>query len=376
MMGVAMVIRETVGQNGTSYLAPWNEAASEAESPRVGLVLAGGGAKGAYEIGVLDYLAQIGCQVVAVAGTSGGALNGAVLAGQPSLAHGTRLLAALWEQFSEHLEIAPPLRGAPVAEATGERMMQQLRWLAPRLLTLKRSADALERLVDESVDFCGIRAGRALWVAAYPFSVGMSAPAQIRYLIEVFRRIGGSRSEILRLNDYPEAAIRDAVLASAALPFIFPPRVIGDLQYFDGAFGGRSNHALACALASEDLCDVLVIVHVHPRTVVHAELPNRAPCIDIWPSVPLAPAGPLGRLSGLLSFSPERVRTLRALGYGDARLRLEQFAEPVGGQRPLAAREKPSWRAGISALTGRGGRPYPEVRGRRPAGPIGAEVSK
>src|SRR5688572_25310 len=45
-----------------------------------GLVLEGGGAKGAYQFGCLLALAEHGIQVDAIAGTSVGALNGALVA--------------------------------------------------------------------------------------------------------------------------------------------------------------------------------------------------------------------------------------------------------------------------------------------------------
>ena len=44
-----------------------------------GLVLSGGGAKGSYEIGVWKALEEIGVPIVAITGTSIGALNGAML---------------------------------------------------------------------------------------------------------------------------------------------------------------------------------------------------------------------------------------------------------------------------------------------------------
>ncbi|WP_031487630.1 patatin-like phospholipase family protein, partial [Streptomyces bicolor] len=67
---------------------------------RIGLVLAGGGAKGAYELGVLDCMAEMGAQVSAIAGTSIGALNGAVLASEETFFHGVEQLARFWERFS------------------------------------------------------------------------------------------------------------------------------------------------------------------------------------------------------------------------------------------------------------------------------------
>ncbi|MBS9386020.1 MAG: patatin-like phospholipase family protein [Dolichospermum sp. BR01] len=47
---------------------------------KLGLVLAGGGAKGAYKSGVVKYLAEIDFAPLMIAGTSIGALNGAILA--------------------------------------------------------------------------------------------------------------------------------------------------------------------------------------------------------------------------------------------------------------------------------------------------------
>ena len=45
-----------------------------------GLILAGGGAKGAYQIGAWKALIELGIQIEAIAGTSIGAINGAFIA--------------------------------------------------------------------------------------------------------------------------------------------------------------------------------------------------------------------------------------------------------------------------------------------------------
>ncbi|WP_369122759.1 patatin-like phospholipase family protein, partial [Streptomyces bicolor] len=57
-------------------------------------------AKGAYELGVLDCMAEMGAQVSAIVGTSIGALNGAVLASEETFFHGVEQLARFWERFS------------------------------------------------------------------------------------------------------------------------------------------------------------------------------------------------------------------------------------------------------------------------------------
>jgi len=60
---------------------------------KLGIVLSGGGAKGAYEVGFLKYLAEEGIQADAIAGTSIGALNGAIYASKRDTQRTTQLLA-------------------------------------------------------------------------------------------------------------------------------------------------------------------------------------------------------------------------------------------------------------------------------------------
>ena len=68
------------------------ETRAAAGAPPVGLVLSGGGAKGAYQVGVLRGLLELGASIDMVAGASIGALNGAVLLGAPTLAEGVQRL--------------------------------------------------------------------------------------------------------------------------------------------------------------------------------------------------------------------------------------------------------------------------------------------
>src|SRR5688572_22680233 len=53
---------------------------SNIQSPKRGLVLEGGGAKGAWQFGVIQALVKHGVNFSVVSGTSIGALNGAILA--------------------------------------------------------------------------------------------------------------------------------------------------------------------------------------------------------------------------------------------------------------------------------------------------------
>ncbi|MEU1673480.1 patatin-like phospholipase family protein [Streptomyces roseifaciens] len=313
-----------------------------AGSLRIGLVLAGGGAKGAYELGVCDYLAEMGLDIAAVAGTSIGALNGAVLASAPDLKTGTLRLAEFWERFSTQSGVAPFAdQGLPLdaAGAAAEGTARQARLLASRLLGLRRRVGLLEELVNEAVDAAAIRAGRPLWVVAYPLARTESLPVRMRHLMEVLRWLGGARGDVLPINGYPEHQIREAVLASAALPFIFPSRVVDGCAYLDGGLGGPGDRTPVRAFAEQEHCEVVVVVHLHPDAVVSSHAASRVTRIDIRPSVPIVPPGPLGPLTGLLSFSPDRVQALRRLGYRDAWVRFEELHHLLGVHNSLSRAE-------------------------------------
>ena len=76
-------------------------------TPRAGLVLPGGGARGAFQVGVLRAIAEISAQTSVrgfpfpiVTGTSAGAINAAVIASHAdSLAHGAARLEEFWRSL-------------------------------------------------------------------------------------------------------------------------------------------------------------------------------------------------------------------------------------------------------------------------------------
>ena len=64
----------TRSENGVELMRPLLDLTKE-----YGLVLDGGGARGAYQIGAWKALKEAGIKIAAVAGTSVGALNGALI---------------------------------------------------------------------------------------------------------------------------------------------------------------------------------------------------------------------------------------------------------------------------------------------------------
>lgn len=81
------------------------------ERPRIGLVLGGGGARGAAHIGVLRELERLRVPVDAIAGTSMGAIVGGLYASGKSVAELEEIVASLdWE---ESFQDEPPRRNLP-----------------------------------------------------------------------------------------------------------------------------------------------------------------------------------------------------------------------------------------------------------------------
>src|SRR5436190_22006655 len=88
-----------VGALASQSVGAQDAIVAPAQRPRIGLVLAGGGAKGAAHIGVLRVLDELHVPVDCVVGTSMGALVGATFAtGMPPEEIEREVLAIDWER--------------------------------------------------------------------------------------------------------------------------------------------------------------------------------------------------------------------------------------------------------------------------------------
>jgi NTE family protein len=221
----------------------------------VALVLAGGGARGAYEAGALSVLLPVleqrGERPDVVIGTSAGALNAAYLAANAHLPVSDLIGAALgiWESISWGEVVGPLISGASLLRI-GSYLGEAVGVPGVRLESLLDPAP-LRRTVRERIDFdqlernvmagelkvAGVVASSALTGRSVVFHRGLESPAR------------DSRRGI----DYVASRIgEDHVLASAAIPVIFPAVHVGRPQkargwYFDG--GTRLNTPIKPALA-------------------------------------------------------------------------------------------------------------------------------
>jgi NTE family protein len=223
---------------------------SAAGAPRVALVLPGGGARSAYQVGVLRAIASwcppgTPLPFRVLCGTSAGAILAAVLASYaPRFRQGTAALERVWRHFRvEQVFRTDP---ASVARSAAQVLLAVLSggWLLPPPRSLFDNAP-LRHLLEWRVNFARIRqyldAGHfdALAITATSFATGEWVS-----FIDASRPLQGWERPGQR---GVAAELRlDHLMASAAIPFLFPPvRMMG--SYFgDGAM--RQTTPLAPAL--------------------------------------------------------------------------------------------------------------------------------
>ena len=206
---------------------------------REALVLAGGGARAAYQVGVLGAIAEwlppdAPCPFEVLVGTSAGALNAAALAARAEdFRSAVRVLEDVWARFRvEQVVRADP---ATMLRAGLHWMLSVASggWLLPpprSLLDTSPLRDLLLRVIPLDRIAENVEAGRiqALAVATTSYSTGRAV---------AFFEAAAATKEWSRVR---RAGVRrridvDVLIASAAIPFIFPAgRVDGD-YYGDGA---------------------------------------------------------------------------------------------------------------------------------------------
>jgi NTE family protein len=158
-------------------------------------VLGGGGVLGSAEAGMLQALLEAGVVPDLVCGTSIGAINGAAIAADPTPA-GARRLAATWEELAADDVLGGSLLG---------RVVEVM-----RSGTSLHSSDELRRKLHDRIS------ARSFDDLVVPFEC---VAASIERAQEHW---------------FTSGDLIDAVLASCALPGVFPPVEIGGEHFFDG----------------------------------------------------------------------------------------------------------------------------------------------
>ncbi len=231
-----------------------NDTANPAHD--VGLVLAGGGARAAYQVGVLRAVAEIAPAGVnpfpVITGVSAGSINATFLASHATeFKTGVAQLLYFWQRL--HTNDVYATDPATIA-------MTGLRWIfALTLGGLHRASpkslldnSPLRRLLAQRINFDAIQAAigqgalRALGVSASDYHTATAVTFyQSNSDMEPWRRV--------RRIGKPSAIRLEHILASAALPAIFPAERINNDYFGDGSLRMTSPLSPAIRLGAERL---------------------------------------------------------------------------------------------------------------------------
>ncbi len=240
--------------------------------PKVALIMSGGGARAAYQVGVLRALSELmppgekSTPFPIICGTSAGAINAAVMAVDASdFRRGVRRLMAVWKNFHVHHVYRADPWGAFFNSALWILTVMTGGTLTKRPVSLLDNSP-LGALLGRYLDFPAIQraidAGdlTAFSVTCSGYSSGQSvsfyqgAPGLQNW--QRARRIGIAMP--IRI---------DHLLASSALPFIFQPRHINREYFGDGSMRQIAPVSPALHLGADRLLVIGVGRQLQPKSV-------------------------------------------------------------------------------------------------------------
>lgn len=224
---------------------------------RIGLVLPGGGARGAYQVGVLKAIAEILPRrspnpFAVISGTSAGAISSAVLASQARVfRHAAADLERVWGHFrshhvfrsdswtmlksSLHWAAAVVFGGLGVGNPRSLLDNSPLRELLGRSINLHSIQESIDRGYLDAVAVTAAGYGSARSVCFY----------QGRESLQPWERV--------RRLGRPAEITLDHLMASIAVPMMFPPVMIQREYFGDGAMRQATPLSPAVHLGAERL---------------------------------------------------------------------------------------------------------------------------
>ena len=293
----------------------------------IGLVLQGGGARGAYQIGVWRALNEfcITQHIDGVSGASVGALNGALFAmGDYETAKN------IWENISPEqvfrknfrllgniINFLDSIEPAGKDDALPLRIMPMIESLIRNLSATNEnpSVEGLHDLILNNIDFDAVR--------GFPGSVyAMCTPLNIADLL----RDGPTAFDLTQKTN---SEILNILMASSALPFIFEDVRIGGTRYIDGGIKFLGNNVPVEPLYNDGMRN-FIVVYITDEKIRKNEMVDTSdyPDAEITSIIPGKAAEKLlEKPISLLRFEKDYAKALIECGYCDAVAQLEPMCE-------------------------------------------------
>lgn len=263
----------------------WEQQKTIDPDSRYGLVLAGGGAKGVYQIGAWRALRELGIRFDTVVGTSVGAMNGALVALDQYEG-----AMELWRSMSieRGFQLPMPLRKPDklFSIKNADILVREL-WKKHGL-----DISPLRRCLEELIDEEALRASR--------IDFGL-----------VTYEVTGRRGRELYKQEIPRGRLMDYIMASAAYPGLIRPQIDGKTYLDGGLVDNVPVRMMLCRRRSH-----IVVVNIGDEG-----LPG-----DLEPLPDLVYIKPLDKLGTAFEFQPETAQTKMELGWFDTMKAFGRYA--------------------------------------------------
>lgn len=255
-------------------------------SVKYGIVLEGGGARGAYQIGAWKALKEAGIAIGGISGASVGALNGALMC-MDDLDRACHI----WENltYSKVMNVSDALIEKFRSKDLEIQDFQELGSAVGKALKDGGlDVTPLKDLIEETVDEERIRASeRELFV--------------ITYSLTDWKKV------VINIKELSDGEMSDALLASAYFP-AFKREKLGGKRYMDG---GSADNVPIEPLLERGYKNLIVIR-------IYGLGRDSERFLEIPEDVAVYHIAPRQDLGGILEFSGKKARKLMTLGYYDA----------------------------------------------------------
>lgn len=288
-----------------------------------GLVFSGGGGKGAYEIGAWKYLHEMGLDnyVKAVSGTSVGALNAALFVGS-----NYEQAEEMWLSIDQSKILTPKkISSEDITKwlvKNGLNISTFLTFGASKaasagIWTIGKIAEML--LVQTQGDHLFSREGLSDMIEEC-VNIEMLQNSDIPCFVTCVS-CPSFKIERFRLNDYLSDEITTILLASSAIPIIFPNELFNGKKYCDGGIPLVGDNTPIRPVYDKGV-ENIIVVHLNRETVIDRSQYPDSNIIEIVPSIELGNA-----MNGTLDFSASGAKQRIDVGYEDAKKVLQPMLE-------------------------------------------------
>ena len=267
---------------------------------KIGLVLAGGGGKGAYELGVWKALDELKLTkyITVFSGTSIGAFNSVLFA-----MNDMKKADELWEEVTMD-KLVPISKSELIKRSIGLYIGGKNLQLAKKFLNYKLEHGAIANdgaieVVEKYLDFNKIKENNKICYAACT-------------------KLSDFSAKYFKINDFDEETGKKIVLASASLPLIYDcTEVLGE-KYIDG---GISDNIPIQPVYGEN-CNIIIVVLLSKEVQVDRTLYPNSKLIVISPE-----NLDENTITGTLNLNTDAKRIRIIEGYNDTINKLEPIKE-------------------------------------------------